>query len=106
MNIKNELKFYPNVFKSAEFLALKDSLIRLNFSSHFVKMMRHNSFENIIYAKLEFDANRQNPHLGTYGFMLSNQDIKKQLKSTFSSSMASFVINILPDKIKNPKHKK
>lgn len=75
--MKNELKFYPNVFKSAEFLALKDSLIRLNFGSHFVKMIHHNSFENIIYAELEFDANRQNPHLGTYGFILSNQRYQK-----------------------------
>ncbi|BCZ19154.1 ATP-binding protein [Helicobacter sp. NHP19-012] len=53
-------KHYPNVFKSAEFLELKERLIELNFGATAYKL-HHASLDNVIYAEMEYQKNKQDP---------------------------------------------
>ncbi|GMB93420.1 ATP-binding protein [Helicobacter bizzozeronii] len=53
-------KHYPNVFKNAEFLELKERLIELNFGASAYKL-HHASLDNIIYAEMEYQKNKQDP---------------------------------------------
>lgn len=53
-------KHYPNVFKSAEFLQLKQDLIALNFGDCAYKI-HPASLDNIIYAEMEYQKNQQDP---------------------------------------------
>lgn len=57
----NDTRFYTNVYKSQEFLSVKDNLINYSFGSKLVNLMHPDSIENIISAELEYQANKQNP---------------------------------------------
>ncbi|WP_163533085.1 HP0729 family protein [Helicobacter suis] len=57
---EGDYKFYPDVFKNKEFLDTKKYLIELNLGDYADKL-HPNSLDNIIYAELEYQANKQDP---------------------------------------------
>ncbi|WP_163535117.1 HP0729 family protein [Helicobacter suis] len=57
---EGDYKFYPDVFKNKEFLDTKKYLIELNLGDCADKL-HPNSLDNIIYAELEYQANKQDP---------------------------------------------
>jgi hypothetical protein len=54
-------KFYPEVYKSAEFLEIKRNLIRYCFGRSLINLMHPDSIENIISAEIEYLDNIANP---------------------------------------------
>lgn len=54
-------KHYPNVYKSQEYLDIKNGLIQFSFGKGFVNFMHPNSMDNIISAEMEYQQNKQNP---------------------------------------------
>lgn len=56
-----EMKSYPNVYKSKEFLAVKEHLIRYSFGESLTYSMHPDSLENIISAEIEYQSNKHNP---------------------------------------------
>lgn len=54
-------KYYPNIFKSKEFLQIKDSLIKYTFGTKYVNYMHPNTMDNIISAEIEYQNNISNP---------------------------------------------
>ena len=58
---EDESKFYPDVYKSAEFLEIKRNLIRYCFGRSLINLMHPDSIENIISAEMEYLDNIANP---------------------------------------------
>ena len=58
---EDEGKFYPDVYKSAEFLEIKLNLIRYCFGRSLINLMHPDSIENIISAEIEYLDNIANP---------------------------------------------
>ena len=58
---EDEGKFYPDVYKSAEFLEIKRNLIRYCFGRSLINLMHPDSIENIISAEIEYLDNIANP---------------------------------------------
>ncbi|MCZ6158052.1 HP0729 family protein [Campylobacter ureolyticus] len=54
-------KFYPDVYKSDEFLDIKNSLIKYSFGKNIINLIHPDSIENIISAEIEYSQNIQNP---------------------------------------------
>ena len=54
---EDEGKFYPDVYKSAEFLEIKRNLIRYCFGRSLINLMHPDSIENIISAEIEYLGN-------------------------------------------------
>lgn len=57
---KND-RYYPNVYKSKEFLEIKDNLVKYSFGSHYVNFMHPDTMNNIISAEIEYQKNCTNP---------------------------------------------
>lgn len=57
----SEIKSYPNVYKSKEFLAVKENLIRYSFGEKIIHSMHPDTIENIISAEIEYQSNKHNP---------------------------------------------
>ena len=55
---KANKKYFLNLFKSAEFLAMQENLAHFVFGTNLLYALHPNSFENLIYAELEFSANK------------------------------------------------
>jgi len=55
------IKHYPNVYKSDEYLNIKNSLVQFSFGKRYSNQMHPNSMDNIISAEIEYQANKQNP---------------------------------------------
>lgn len=51
--------YYPNIYKSEKFQKTKSNLIHYCFGEH-SQRLHPNSFENLIFAEMEFDENREN----------------------------------------------
>ena len=51
-------KYFLSLFKSAEFLAMQENLAHFVFGANLLYALHPNSFENLIYAELEFSANK------------------------------------------------
>lgn len=58
---ENQMKFYPDIYKSDDFLAIKNALINYCFGLKVLNMMHSDSVENLVSAELEYRQNRQNP---------------------------------------------
>ena len=58
---ENQMKFYPDIYKSDDFLAIKNALINYCFGLKVLNMMHPDSVENLVSAELEYRQNRQNP---------------------------------------------
>ena len=58
---EDEGKFYPDVYKSTEFLEIKRKLIRYCFGRSLINLMHPDSIENIISAEIEYLDNIANP---------------------------------------------
>ena len=57
----DESKFYPDVYKSDEFLEIKKNLTRYCFGQYLINLMHPDSIENIISAEIEYLDNISNP---------------------------------------------
>lgn len=53
-------RYYPNMFKSKEYLEIKDNLIQYSFGDKWINKMHPNSLDNIISAEMEYVENRLN----------------------------------------------
>lgn len=65
VEMKNEIKyfasselFYPNIYKSKEFLATKHNLLSYVFGDFGAKL-HPESLENLVFAEMEFEANKE-----------------------------------------------
>jgi len=57
----DEFRHYPNMFKSPEYLEIKNSFIQFSFGDKWTNKMNPNSLDNIISAEMEYMQNRLNP---------------------------------------------
>lgn len=60
-NEDKDLRHYPNIYKSNEFLEIKNNLIRYSFGAKFVNFMHPDTMNNIISAEIEYQKNYTNP---------------------------------------------
>lgn len=60
-NQDKDFRYYPNVYKSKEFLEIKENLIKYSFGSQYVNFMHPDTMDNIISAEIEYQANYANP---------------------------------------------
>ncbi len=60
-NEDKDFKHYPDIYKSKEFLNIKNNLITYSFGSKYVNFMHPDTMNNIISAEIEYQANRTNP---------------------------------------------
>lgn len=58
---ETKTKYYPDVFKSKEFLHIKNNLMRYTFGEKYIHSMHPDSMDNIISAEMEFEQNKENP---------------------------------------------
>ncbi|WP_205589492.1 MULTISPECIES: HP0729 family protein [Helicobacter] len=86
-------KFYPNVFKSQEFLTLKNHLIALNFGDCAYKL-HHASLDNIIYAELEFQGNKQDPLYDFSTITLKYSKVLEQEIYAFFKELVEFLASV------------
>ena len=56
-----EFKHYPNMFKSKEYLQIKENFIQYTFGDRWINRMHPNSLDNIVSAEMEYIQNRLNP---------------------------------------------
>jgi len=56
-----EFRHYPNMFKSQEYLQMKNNFIEYSFGDKWINRMHPNSLDNIISAEMEYVQNRLNP---------------------------------------------
>ena len=56
-----EFKHYPNMFKSKEYLQIKENFIQYTFGEKWINRMHPNSLDNIVSAEMEYMQNRLNP---------------------------------------------
>lgn len=56
-----EFRHYPNMFKSQEYLEIKNNFIEYSFGDKWINRMHPNSLDNIISAEMEYVQNRLNP---------------------------------------------
>ena len=56
-----EFRYYPNIFKSQEYLEMKKNFIEYSFGDKWINRMHPDSLENIISAEMEYVQNRLNP---------------------------------------------
>ena len=56
-----EFKHYPNMFKSKEYLQIKENFIQYTFGDKWINRMHPNSLDNIVSAEMEYMQNRLNP---------------------------------------------
>ncbi|WP_104753403.1 HP0729 family protein [Helicobacter salomonis] len=68
IDMKNEIDHfddgqlhYPNVFKEDEFIDTRKYLIQFVFGQQLTHAMHHMSLENMVYAELEYQHNKQDP---------------------------------------------
>lgn len=71
VDMKNEIDYfetsddafrhYANMFKSEEYLQIKENFIQYSFSDKWINRMHPNSLDNIISAEMEYIQNRLNP---------------------------------------------
>lgn len=54
-------KHYHNVYKSQEYLDIKNGLLQFSFGKRYTNFMHPNSMDNIISAEIEYQENKQNP---------------------------------------------
>ena len=54
-------KYYPNIYKSDDFLQIKESLIKFTFGTKYINYMHPNTIDNIISAEIEYQSNISNP---------------------------------------------
>lgn len=58
--LDNDIKHYTDIYKTPEFLEIKNSLINYAFGK-WAHYMHPDSMQNIISAEIEYQSNRQNP---------------------------------------------
>jgi len=56
-----EFRHYPNMFKSKEYLQIKENFIQYTFGEKWINRMHPNSLDNIVSAEMEYMQNRLNP---------------------------------------------
>jgi hypothetical protein len=54
-------RHYPNMFKSKEYLEIKENFIEFSFGEQWVNRMHPNSLDNVVSAEMEYMQNRLNP---------------------------------------------
>lgn len=57
----DEFRHYPDMFKSHEYLQMKNNFIEYSFGDKWINRMHPNSLDNIISAEMEYVQNRLNP---------------------------------------------
>lgn len=90
-------KFYPDIYKSSEFLNIKDSLIRYSFGKYVINLMHPDSIENIISAEMEYNANVQNPLYDFSAVVVKYSKTIEQEIYAFAKTLFAWMIR------KNPK---
>lgn len=55
------VKHYANVYKSKEYLDIKNALLKFSFGKKYINYMHPNSVDNIISAEIEYQSNKDNP---------------------------------------------
>lgn len=68
-------KYYPNVYKSKEFLEVKDNLKKYSFGTQYIDFMHPDSMENIIYAEIEYSQNCQDRYMILVALWLNMQKL-------------------------------
>lgn len=58
---EDSVKYYPDVYKSDEFLEIKNNLISYTFGAKYVNFMHPDTMNNIISAEIEYRQNHTNP---------------------------------------------
>ena len=56
-----DVKYYPDVFKSEQYLNIKQNLIKYSFGEKYINHLHPNSIDNIVSAELEYGENIGNP---------------------------------------------
>ena len=56
-----EFRHYPNMFKSNEYLQIKENLAQYTFGEKWTNKIHPNSLDNIVSAEMEYIQNRLNP---------------------------------------------
>jgi len=56
-----DVKYYPDVFKSEQYLNIKQNLIKYSFGEKYINHLHPNSIDNIVSAEVEYGENVGNP---------------------------------------------
>ncbi len=56
-----DVKYYPDVFKSEQYLNIKQNLIKYSFGEKYINHLHPNSIDNIVSAEVEYGENIGNP---------------------------------------------
>ncbi|ASM37018.1 hypothetical protein CSF_1154 [Campylobacter sputorum bv. faecalis CCUG 20703] len=94
---ENELKHYPDVFKSSEFLAIKDTLIRYNYGKDIINLMHPDSLENIISAEIEYLANIADPLYDLSSVVIKYSKTMEKEIYMFAKELFRYVAKKNPD---------
>lgn len=89
-----EFRHYTNMFKSKEYLEIKENLIQYSFSDKWINRMHPNSLDNIISAEMEYMQNRLNPMYDFSTIIIKysktiEQEIYLYVKALFSLLIAN-----------------
>lgn len=87
----SELAYYPDIYKSKEFLNIKSQLLELCFGEGVFRYLLPDSLENIIVAEIEFRANRQNPLYDFSGIILRYSKVIEQEVAVYFRNLVLFV---------------
>ncbi|WP_104629118.1 HP0729 family protein [Helicobacter bizzozeronii] len=88
-------KFYHYVFKSKRFLTIKEHLINLSFGEH-AYALHHLSLDNIIYAEMEYQDNKQDPLYDFSAVMVRYSKILEQEVYLLTKDIVAFLSHIDP----------
>ena len=88
---KANKKYFLNLFKSAEFLAMQENLAHFVFGANLLYALHPNSFENLIYAELEFSANKGDVGYDFSGVVLRYAKAYEQECYGFVKSLVEFL---------------
>lgn len=60
-NENSDFKYYTNMFKSKEYMTVKNNMIQYTFGDKWIHFLHPNSLDNIISAEIEYQQNINNP---------------------------------------------
>lgn len=91
---KTNKKYFLNLFKSVEFLAMQENLAHFVFGENLLYALHPNSFENLIYAELEFSANKGDVGYDFSGVVLRYAKVYEQECRTFMRDFITILAKI------------
>ncbi|PAF45526.1 HP0729 family protein [Helicobacter sp. 11S02629-2] len=95
-NEDSNFRYFPNMYKSAKFLEIKQNLIDYSFGERYIHLLHPDSISNIVSAEIEFQDNKDDNTYDFNSIVIKYSKTMEQELYLFAKVMFNFLTNLEP----------